>query len=297
MTKSLTIAYITSRKEPKIEWFFDSLRLQTDEDFSGIKMICVDTFSADRTKFNIFCEYRRPKPTIWQGEHRITKEDWWAKSNAMNTAIILCETEWIAFVDDRCVLAPEWLQCVKDAMEGNYAVVGSYEKRSNMKVENGVITDMGECLGIDVRPQWGEPRVTRDWYGGSCALPLEWCLDVNGFSEDLCDSLGSEDSMFGITLRNSNFPMKFDSRMRIIEDRTQSEIDGALKRADKGVHLGTNAKSWAIVKAFHQKTDSQNSFDIRQHRNRVHINGEDLWSIGPYASHYDWYDGQPISEM
>ncbi len=293
----LTIAYITSRREPKIEWFFDSLNKQVEGE--PPRIIVVDPHIGEKWSnidLKLVPLYFLPKPTIWQGKHRITKEDWWAKSNAMNTAIILCRTDFIAFVDDRCVLGGKWLECVKDSMEGNYAVVGSYEKRSNMKVENGVILDRGVSLGEDEREQHPFPIPTRDWYGGSCALPLEWCLAVNGFSEDMCDGLGSEDSMFGVTLRNSGFEMKYDSRMRIIEDRTPSEIDGALKRADKEVHSGMNAKSWAIVKAFWQQDNSGNSYDIRQHRARVQA-GEDLQSIMPSASHYDWYDGQPIAEM
>src|SRR5206468_12812079 len=118
-------------------------------------------------------------------------------------------------------------------------------------------------------PKFGEPVPTSDWYGGSCALPLEWCLQVNGFPEDMCDGLGSEDSMFGRTLLHSGLPMKYDSRMRIIEDRTPSQIGGALKRADKNPHLGQKAKSWDIVRAFRGKTTSQNSFDIRDMRARI----------------------------
>lgn len=295
---SLTIAYITSRKEPRIEWFFDSLHRQGDDQ----KVIIVNSnldqsYQVSKRLFDgTYVDFDNvpPKPTIWQGKHRITKTEWWAKSNAMNTAICLTTTDFISFVDDRCVLTPQWLQCVKDAMTGEYAVCGSYEKRSGMKVEDGEITDYGECLGVDTRSQYGEPVATRDWYGGSCALPLEWCLAVNGFSEDLCDGLGSEDSMFGVTLRNSGYPMKFDSRMRIIEDRTPSEIDGALKRADKNPHLGQRAKSWDIVRAFYGKTTSQNSFDIRDMRARI-LKGED-WRE-PSASHRDWYDDQLISEM
>ncbi len=195
------------------------------------------------------------------------------------------------------MLVPGWLNCVKDAMAGEYAVCGSYEKRSGLQVENGVITDMGAELGVDTRPQAGEPIPTTDWYGGSCALPLEWCLNLNGYSEDLCDGLGSEDSMFGRTLVNAGYPIKYDSRMRIIEDRNPYEIDGALKRADKNMYREERkAKSWAIVKAFYQKTSSQNSFDIRHHRNRVQ-HGESIDALMPSASHLDWYDNQPISEM
>src|SRR5439155_5985002 len=142
----------------------------------------------------------------------------------------------LGFIDDRCILTPQWMTCLKDAMAGRYAVCGSYEKRSGMKVENGEIIEEGELLGEDIRPKFGEPVPTSDWYGGSCALPLEWCLQVNGFPEDMCDGLGSEDSMFGRTLLHSGLPMKYDSRMRIIEERTPSQIDGALKRADKNPH-------------------------------------------------------------
>jgi len=295
MASSLTIAYISSRKEPHFLWFYLSLQKQIDRDWPKIIYVSTDpTIKNHIDKTSDHIRAVNPKPTIWQGPYKITRDEWWAKSNAMNTAICLCETEFIAFVDDRCVLAPEWLQCVREAMEGQYAVCGSYEKRANMKVENGEITDFGTLLGIDERIQLGYPTPTRDWYGGSCALPLEWCLDVNGFSEDLCDGLGSEDSMFGVTLRNSGFPMKYDSRMRIIEDRTPSEIEGALKRADKNPHLGQRAKSWDIVRAFHGKTSSQNSFDIRDMRARK-LKGED-WRP-PSASHFDWYDNAPISEM
>ncbi len=279
-------------------WFYMSLMKQCEGEIPKIIFVSTDpTIENHLGKPTDGIRAVTPKPTIWQGKYRITKEDWWAKSNAHNTAIILCETEWIAFVDDRCVLVPGWLNCVKDAMAGEYAVCGSYEKRSGMQVENGVVVDPGTELGVDTRPQVGEPIPTTDWYGGSCALPLEWCLELNGYSEDLCDGLGSEDSMFGRTLVNAGYPIKYDSRMRIIEDRNPYEIDGALKRADKNMYREERkAKSWAIVKAFYQKTSSQNSFDIRHHRNRVQ-HGESIDALMPSASHLDWYDNTPISEM
>lgn len=296
--KSLTIAYLTSRKEPKTEWFFDSLHRQGGDE---CKIIVVNLY-LDKS-YNVSKKLYDgtvidflnvpPKPTIWQGPHRITKEDWWAKSNAHNTAICLCKTEWIAFVDDRCVLTSQWLNCVKNAMEGDYAVCGSYEKNANMQVRDGVVTDYGEDLGIDTRTpglyEFGS------WYGGSCALPLEWCLQVNGYPEDMCDGLGSEDSMFGVILRNSGYSVRYDSTMRIIEDRTPGiAYEGALKRSDKNSHLGRQAKSWAIVRAFGGKSTSGNHFDIRDMRARK-LKGED-WRP-PQANHFDWYDGQPISEM
>ena len=286
---SLTIAYTTSRRECEIQWFFDSLRRQLTDDLAP-EIIVVDAYAESRRIIGAL--HVVPKPTVWQGKHRLTKEDWWAKSNALNTAIILCRTEWIAFVDDRSVLAPGWLESVRAAMAGNYAVCGSYEKRANLQVQDGIVTG-GEMLGADTRTPGLYDFAS--WYGGSGALPLEWCLAVQGFSEEMCDGLGSEDSMFGVCLRNSGYPVKYDSRMRLIEDRTPGQIDGALKRADKG--LDRAAKSWDIVRAFHGKKTSQNSFDIRNVRDRVLLNGEPLDSIGPFGSAVDWYDQEPLSLM
>lgn len=294
MIKSLTIVYVTARHEPKIEWFLDSLRRETGGDFSNTKIIIVSTYIPE----TLYADIRTvpPKPTIWQGEHRITKEDWWAKCNALNTGIALCDTEWIAFVDDRCVLSHGWLQCIQDSMIHNYAVCGSYEKRANMKVENGEIIDGGELLGQDIRTQRGFPHRTADWYGGSGALPLEWCLRVNGFPEDVTDGLGFEDIAFGILLRNNHLELYYDSRMRIIEDRTPTEIGGALKRASKPSPTDDKfqAKDYRILDFMHSSVTSGNSYNLTELREKV-LRGEPF--PPPTASHQDWFDGENIADM
>jgi hypothetical protein len=301
MIKTLTICYVTARKEPKIEWFFDSLTNQCQSD--NVNVVVVDTYFDKRMypypKLHHYgVNYLKPKPTIWQGEHRITREDWWAKCNTMNTGICFCDTEWIAFVDDRSVLSHGWLQCVQDSMIHNYAVCGSYEKRANIKVENGEIIDEGENLGSDIRRQFGTAVRTTDWYGGSCALPLEWCLRVNGYPEDICDGLGFEDIAFGLLLRNNHLDMRYDSRMRIIEDRTPGEsYEGALKRASKpspNPERPKLAKDYRILDIMGASTTSGNSYDISKLREQV-LKGEPF--PPPTASHYDWFDGQPISEI
>ncbi len=300
MIKSLTIVYVTARHEPKVEWFLDSLALQCTSD--NVKIIIVDSMLWKRgDEWTVIADFTKdmrrvlPKPTIWQGDHKITRDEWWAKSNALNTGIALCDTEWIAFVDDRSVLMPGWLQCVQDSMIHNYAVCGSYEKRANMRVTNGEITNHGELLGEDVRRKFGRPVVTSDWYGGSGALPLEWCLQVNAFPEDVCDGLGFEDIQFGFLLRNNGFDMRYDNRMMIVEDRTQSEIGGALKRGGKkGPNTPWDDKDYAILNKMANSKTSQNSYDIRELRDRV-LKGEPF--PPPTASHLDWYDQQPIIEL
>lgn len=296
MRYSLTVAFITSRVSSGLGWFLDSLAAITPRELPmSVIVIDAKSYGTSKMDFHAFRNHSvtgmisSPKPTIWQGPSRITRENWWAKSNALNTAICLCQTDWIAFVDDRCVLSDHWLTSIEEAMERETGVVGSYEKRANMKVENGIIVDEGELLGADTRT----PGVyqTDGWYGGSGALPLEWCLAVNGLCEDVCDGLGSEDSMFGVTLRNSGFPFFYDSRMRIIEDRTPGQIDGALRRSDWGV--SPNDASHKIVEILRDKTTSQNSFDIRNLRDRV-LSGEPF--PPPSASHIHWFSGEPIAE-
>lgn len=304
MIKSLTVAFLTARKVPMTQWFLDSLHRETRGDYSNTHIIVVNSFLDEayevsrRMSDGIIVKFQNvpPKPTIWSGKYRITKTDWWSKCNSANTSIALCDTEWIAFVDDRSVLSRGWLQCVQDSMIHSYAVCGSYEKRAHMKVENGEIIEQGELLGQDIRTQRGFPHPTLDWYGGSCALPLEWCLKVNGFPEDVCDGLGFEDVAFGILLRNNKLPMYYDSRMRLIEDRTPTEIDGALKRASKPspTQDKLQAKDYRILEIMRNSMQSGNSYNLSELREKV-LKGEP-WPE-PTASHYDWFDGEKISEM
>lgn len=301
--KSLTIAYCTARKEPMIEWFLDSLSSQLNNDHAQI--LIVDFHHSVRdSDFVSKIENHRignmvdmvpVKPNVWQGEHRIPKDQWWAKSAYLNTAICLCETEWIAFVDDRCVLAPTWIAAVKNAMDGNYAVAGAYEKRINMKVESGSfgICDYGQLIGTDPRHMRGRSYITTgsNWFGCTNALPLEWALQVNGFDES-CDSLGMEDVVFGAMISNNGFPIKYDPKMKIIEDRTSLISDSVVKRTDKGI--SPKDKSHAILKRIDGKKQATHHWNLREIRDRV-LRGEPFPI--PDQPLTDWHDGQPLIEF
>lgn len=304
--KPITIAYITAREEPCFDWFVESLEREVNKELGGkwglLRVIVVDSLRNRRKAFvtvpgnAIHC---LPKPTTWQGKERLTKQDWWAAANARNTAICLCETEWIAFLDDRSVILPGWLNAIEEAQKGRYVVAGSYEKRTGMTCISGIIRHAGIVIGEDSREEHRKKvdasipmNCGGEWlFGCNFALPLEWALEVNG-QDEFCDGLGTEDCMFGIHLQNANKPIKFDPRMKIVEDRTPSAITGSIIRRDKGV--SPNDKSHAMVDKLKGLSRASHPHDLRK------IRHDALKGYGfPKATWptHDWYDGQPLGEM
>lgn len=299
---TLTICYYTSRRFPEVQWFFDSLKYQQVPS-DDVRIVIVDAFAEEderRVQFRSLAHqdfiHVLPKPNVWQGKHRLTREDWWAISNARNTGICYAPDGWISWVDDRSVLVPTWFSAVRQAMNGGYAVAGAYEKRHNMVVENGEIKDMGTLSGED--PRQGDPNTPvrchgSYWYGGTSALPVEWALAVNGVDET-CDSLGLEDNLFGAMLENNGFPIKYDVRMKVVEDRTPgaSQESSMFKRTDKG--QSPKDKSHALLYKLRGLSRACHNWDLREVRNNV-LAGQSFPI--PHGPTHDWYDGQPLSEM
>lgn len=299
----LTICYYTSRKHPRLDWFFDSLKSPPQTvSLSGcpLRIVVVDFWKYYRDE--LFREllaqnnalHVLPKPNVWQGEHRIPKEQWWAIANARNTGLCYAPDGWISWVDDRSVLIPTWFQALREAMKGGYAVAGAYEKRKGMVVEGGIIRDMGELMGADPRHGRGQRPVPAPgswWFGGTSALPVAWALAVNGVDET-CDGLGLEDNLFGAMLANNRFPIKYDPRMKVIEDRTPEQSEQIFRRTDKGV--SPKDKSHALVDKLQGLKRAVHEWDITDVRRRV-LAGEPFPI--PTGPTHDWWDGQPLSEF
>lgn len=297
--KSLTVAYITAREKPCISWFVDSLAKQVKRS-DPIEVIIVDLHAEKRNwKLGNNVRHVEPKPTVWQGKHRVTKENWWSASNSRNTAICLCRTEWIAFLDDRSVLLPGWLEAVKRAQAGNYAVCGAYEKRTGITVEKGVIRHAGIITGQDCREQHMITEKVKNpmpahaswWFGCSNAVPLEWALDINGYDE-ICDGAGFEDVFFGFMLANNGYPMKYDRLMKIIEDRTPEHITDSMKKTDKGV--SPNDKSHKLVEMLKDRKNCMHGVNLREVRQQV-LAGRP-WPP-PWGPEKDFYDGQLVKDF
>jgi hypothetical protein len=312
MPVEFTIAYICGRAEPQLEWALDSLRRQiTDE---RVHVLVVDfygrTFSTIHPSDGL-ASFRsvEPKPTPWQGRHRITDRDWWAKSSASNTALALCRTAWISFLDDRLVLGDGWLAGVCRAIKGQYVTLGRYEKRVGMLVDQGRIVDAGQVVGVDHRYRTallGGPKNTTipghgSWlFGANFGLPLSWALAVNGFEEGV-DGLSSEDSLFGRMLENRGHSFVYDVDMAVIEDRTIAEATTPLHRRDfYRTDKGTSPrdKSHAALARFgiRQRTDPELTPDLTAIRAAICAGNAAPWPM-PDPNLRDWYDGQLVREM
>lgn len=317
----LTIGYITSRVQPRLECFALSLEKQLlpgeSVDIIVVDLHCPhETLEVTDSKIrnywlggttlsNCRIVFTPVKPTVWQGKHRLTKENWWAVSNARNTALCLCKTDYILWVDDRSVLCPGWLKAARDAAESGHAVCGTYEKTHNLVVENGLVKsytelvdEKGNKYGKDHRGVTLGDRITTvpgGWFfGGTLGMPTEMALTVNGFDESL-DSLSAEDTMMGLHLANNGFKIVFDYRLKIIEDRTPSELGEPMKRTSKEKHPNdTTDKGHEALRRFGKLKRASHHWNLREIREKV-LRGEPF----PPATEptVDWFDGMPIKDM
>lgn len=286
----ITIGYITAREYPQIDWLISALDDQAKK-HDEIELIVVDAFGRPTNLLG----YRpisaikklvetRPKPTIWQGPHRITGHDFFANANARNTALVLCSTDYICFVDDRCKPDRKWLDEVRHAEKKREAVIcGPCDRHE----------DWG--ISVDHRRQEapkGRKGCSGGWcYGGNHALPLEWALDVNGFEEG-CDPVGLEDCAFGHMLENAGRRIDFVTALSLQLDRQGLAHPFAFPRQDKGEAPAN--KSHALQERFYRRTRTEFTPDLRQLRDQ-HARGEPFPI--PSSDYRDWYDGAPVKGL
>jgi len=320
----ITLALVTARPEPRLDWFFQSLALNNHLDQIG-QIIIVDRFAenchgyfdevctkvvarAVAGKFASILQHVAPKPCVWSGAHRLTPRNWWSASSYRNTALCYAKGDFIAYLDDRCALMPTWMDAVVEAREKQYVVAGTYEKMHSLVVDKGSIVSgiqLPNNSGKDVR-MVGVTDLHRrcpcpgEWlFGCTFALPVEWMLRVNGFDESW-DSVSMEDTHFGKMLENNGFPIFHDGRMKIVEDRTPMEIDPNcrehdMKRSSKEKHpYDTNDKTHTLKRKLWGNKASVHQWDLRKVRAAVLAGAG--FSIPTQPTH-DFFDNQPLREM
>lgn len=297
---------MTGRPDPRLDWAIDSLAHQVRAD-DEVCLIVVDALASHDPKRTLRdldfighpaisdVIYTAPKPNVWQGAQRITRQDWWATSNARNTALALVPShvDYVAFLDDRCRVGDHWLDAIRKGYTRRQSVLaGTYTKE-----EGGGGQPLRKSVDhrIGVHPG-GKVNCGGGWlYGCTFALPLQWALDVNGFEEG-CDGLTGEDYIFGLMLGNRGHRIDFDIELAVAQDRTRGNesCKGSYRCSDKGI--SPNDKSHAALARFGKRTRTEftpNLVELRRHLQ----SGGSFPDVDQATDHRDWFDGQLIRDM
>lgn len=303
----LTIIYVTNRRQSRLDWFISSLRRERLVNGDPqVDVVVVDHF---KDTSSLLCvtqgnlAHVPPKPNVWNGPHRLTKEDWFAAGNSRNTGLCFVRTPWVAFVDDLSVLMPGWLTAALLATKVPGVITcGAYRKVKNLVVDpSGDISFTHFEPGVDNRQRHVDPELSGklafkcggSWlYGCSLVAPLEAFLQVNGWCEDWCGGIGFEDVVTGLVLENAGFKFRYDTRLMTFEAEDLHHVEKPFKKTDKGV--SPQDKSHAVLDRVRHLKRFDNFFDLRAMREQI-LAGQPF--PVPTEPVVDWYDQQPIRDM
>ena len=237
----ISIVYITFRENCMFNWFIDSLNIQSTDDIKKIlQIIIVDGYLNDDNSISrreyfsnlINNEYDfihvKPKPTKWQGEYKLTNENYFAAANTRNTGACYTKHPYIAFVDDLGVLGPLWLNSIIEGSKHNKIYCGAYTKLNSMIVDKGIMISGDSTGGVDSRLGLYKNDISicpgSHMYGSSFSMPLCYYFEVNGQNE-MCDGLSAEDYDLGIRLERSGKTLYYNKNMFIYESNVSFGSD------------------------------------------------------------------------
>jgi hypothetical protein len=249
----MTIVYLTMRREPKIEWFFDSLFKETGFDKTAVKVVVIDAYAAEeerRQHFKTLCPFDNfihiePKLNVWNGEGKKTNRECFACGNALNTALcVVDEGEFLVFVADLTILRPGWWARARAAESRGGVTCGHYSKIYHPLVVSGKLTRFLWVIeGEDTRAAINSEGVVRchgGWLYGPCyAAPLETLLHING-ADEATDGMGYEDILMGQRLQNSGVNIYYDPKLSVFEweEGHYPPINQIFKRSDRKLESG-----------------------------------------------------------
>ena len=329
----LSLVTCTLRKEPRFDWMADSLMASAAKhEQVEWELIVVDGqlwYQPDRRDRlqAAFGEARRlhptrlpnvrhvePKPTVWQGPHRLTSKDWFALCNARNTGLCYATGQQVVFFDDCTVLDEDFLRWHWRAGEKGVGHAGSFRSYTRASVRDAKVVD-GEFHPGGIKDIRGEDFRTA--YGGwlwglNMGFPLEAALAVNGYDEKYDGQAGSEDCDFGVRLDRIRCKLYYNPKCLIYQIlETHEPLDGhsswtpvpelerprpkelVLKR-DGIPHFANEKLIEILADDTVRYAPLGNPFNLREMRDAVQ-RGEDFPI--PTEPSLDWRDGQPLKEM
>lgn len=271
--KHTTIAYITSRQNPRVEWFVDSLARQVPvEERHLIHLVFVDrhlwaiTPEAGNTYWRrgdlisltderwhvesrreMFAQAVRgrfdyqlipPKPCMHQGPFRLTSRDFFCAANSRNTAIMATRHDYFLCVDDLSVLLPSWWPNARYAVQNALCCAGVYWKQKKIVVEDGEIKSHEEYKeGRDTRWEHTSEGGIIPWHGSAiygCSFGAPTEMLLKvNGVDELCNGAGQDDYEMGIRMERAGARWVINRNLQSWESEEGHHEEPSLPRERK----------------------------------------------------------------
>lgn len=324
MTPGVSIVLPTGRAEPAFDWLADSLARQL-RDGDDVEVVVVDRLhdAARGDRFRAAAAGRfpivhvPPKPSPWQGPHRLTRADRFAAASARNTGLAHARAPYVVFVDDCAVLMPGWWDAVRRAAREGAVVAGAYQRQREMVVREGrLVSGRLDPVGVDGRWPLGDDagpvRIGGgQLYGSSFAAPRELLLSINGLDE-MCDGLGQEDVQLGLRIEAAGAAIGYVRSMLTVESEELNQAGAVLERHDRWLpedaYLARLAEFGVRRRPTSGRTDASHMMiDIVLGTGSWATHGNYYWLADLTPDRYaamiarfparHWFDGCPLSTL
>jgi ADP-heptose:LPS heptosyltransferase/GT2 family glycosyltransferase len=211
-----SVVVLTRNRLKQLERCLQSLRAQSYRDF---EVVVVDTGSTDGTPDWL----RRDAPV--EGL-RLIEIEGGSFAGARNQGVEAARGEWVAFLDDDCMAAANWLHCLADVAERCDAVGGLALPAQPMPLPSWWHPEIGWLVGWSVPPQLRRSTGSRFYPSTSNMAVRRALLLRHRFQEieadfDAADSVyrgGREDAEFWRRLRRLGYRTRFFPEIIVYHD-------------------------------------------------------------------------------